>query len=185
MGISRISDGLKVLGEKRQRPVLQVESLNVERPMRFGTANYPGDDPFCSASRSGTADNDFQLEHRVRSSLWPIGSRAATASACTSWSVSGCCSIRMPSRSGRPYTARRLSWPARRAASRRSSNGFAAGEGFSVVPQSVAMYYQRADITWMVLTDVAPNEVRLAWPTAQHGRLIEDYLEAARSTVTD
>lgn len=38
----------------------------------------------------------------------------------------------------------------------------AAGEGFSVVPQSVAMYYQRADITWMVLTDVAPNEVRLA-----------------------
>jgi DNA-binding transcriptional LysR family regulator len=61
----------------------------------------------------------------------------------------------------------------------------AAGEGFSVVPQSVAMYYQRADITWMVLTDVAPNEVRLAWPTAQHGRLIEDYLEAARSTVTD
>jgi hypothetical protein len=27
--------------------------------------------------------------------------------------------------------------------------------------------------------------VRLAWPTAQHGRLIEDYLEAARSTVTD
>jgi DNA-binding transcriptional LysR family regulator len=61
----------------------------------------------------------------------------------------------------------------------------AAGEGFSVVPQSVAMYYQRADITWMVLTDVAPNEVRLAWPTTQHGRLIEDYLEAARSTVTD
>jgi DNA-binding transcriptional LysR family regulator len=61
----------------------------------------------------------------------------------------------------------------------------AAGEGFSVVPQSVAMYYQRPDITWMVLTDVAPNEVRLAWPAAQHGRLIEDYLEAARSTVTD
>ena len=59
----------------------------------------------------------------------------------------------------------------------------AAGEGFSVVPQSVAMYYQRPDITWMVLTDVAPNEVRLAWLTAQHGRLIEDYLEAARSTV--
>jgi DNA-binding transcriptional LysR family regulator len=61
----------------------------------------------------------------------------------------------------------------------------AAGEGFSVVPQSVAMYYQRADITWMVLTDVAPNEVRLAWLTAQHGPLIEDYLKAARSTVTD
>jgi len=37
----------------------------------------------------------------------------------------------------------------------------------------------------MVLTDVAPNEVRLAWLTAQHGRLLEDYLEAARSTVTD
>jgi hypothetical protein len=35
------------------------------------------------------------------------------------------------------------------------------------------------------LTDVAPNEVRLAWPTAQHGRLIEDYLKAARNTVTD
>jgi DNA-binding transcriptional LysR family regulator len=61
----------------------------------------------------------------------------------------------------------------------------AAGEGFSVVPQSVATYYQRADITWMVLTDVAPNEVRLAWPTAQHGRLIEDYLAAARSSLTD
>ena len=61
----------------------------------------------------------------------------------------------------------------------------AAGEGFSVVPQSVATYYQRADIAWMVLTDVAPNEVRLAWPTAQHGQLIEDYLAAARSTVTD
>jgi DNA-binding transcriptional LysR family regulator len=61
----------------------------------------------------------------------------------------------------------------------------AAGEGFSVVPQSVAMYYQRADISWMVLTDVAPNEVRLAWPTAQRGRLIEDYVEAARSAGTD
>jgi hypothetical protein len=36
-----------------------------------------------------------------------------------------------------------------------------------------------------VLTEVAPNEVRLAWPTAQHGRLIEDYLEAVRSTITD
>jgi DNA-binding transcriptional LysR family regulator len=59
----------------------------------------------------------------------------------------------------------------------------AAGEGFSVVPQSVAMYYQRADVAWMVLTDVAPNEVRLAWPTTQHGPLIEDYLEAARSAV--
>lgn len=61
----------------------------------------------------------------------------------------------------------------------------AAGEGFSVLPQSVATYYQRADIAWMVLTDVAPNEVRLAWPTAQHGRLIDDYLEAARTTRTD
>jgi DNA-binding transcriptional LysR family regulator len=61
----------------------------------------------------------------------------------------------------------------------------AAGEGFSVVPQSVARYYQRADIAWMVLTDVALNEVRLAWPTAQHGPLIEDYLEAARSTLTE
>jgi DNA-binding transcriptional LysR family regulator len=61
----------------------------------------------------------------------------------------------------------------------------AAGEGFSVVPQSVATYYQRADVTWMVLTDVAPSEVRLAWPTAQHGRLIEDYLAAARSSLTD
>jgi DNA-binding transcriptional LysR family regulator len=60
----------------------------------------------------------------------------------------------------------------------------AAGEGFSVVPQSVATYYQRADITWMVLTDVAPNEVRLAWPTAQHGRLIEDYVDAARCSLT-
>jgi hypothetical protein len=29
------------------------------------------------------------------------------------------------------------------------------------------------------------GEVLLAWPTAQHGRLIEDYLEADRSTVTD
>jgi DNA-binding transcriptional LysR family regulator len=57
----------------------------------------------------------------------------------------------------------------------------AAGRGFSILPQSVATYYQRPDIAWVLLTDVSPNEVRLAWVTARRSRLIDEVIDLAHS----
>ena len=55
----------------------------------------------------------------------------------------------------------------------------AAGRGFSVLPESTAKYYQRADVAWMPITGVAPNEVRLAWISGRHDRLVFEFVELA------
>jgi DNA-binding transcriptional LysR family regulator len=57
----------------------------------------------------------------------------------------------------------------------------AAGRGFSVLPESTATYYQRADVAWVPITDIAPNEVRLAWISGHHDALILEFVELARA----
>jgi DNA-binding transcriptional LysR family regulator len=55
----------------------------------------------------------------------------------------------------------------------------AAGRGFSVLPESTATYYQRPDVTWVPITDIPPNEVRLAWLSARRSRLITEFVALA------
>jgi len=60
----------------------------------------------------------------------------------------------------------------------------AGGRGFSVLPQSVADYYRRSDITALALRDVAPNEVRLAWLTDHRTPILDAFINLARDGVT-
>jgi DNA-binding transcriptional LysR family regulator len=59
----------------------------------------------------------------------------------------------------------------------------AAGRGFSVLPQSTASYYQRPDVAWMPITDIAPNEVRLAWVAGRRLPLIAEFVRLAERAV--
>jgi DNA-binding transcriptional LysR family regulator len=60
----------------------------------------------------------------------------------------------------------------------------AAGRGFSVLPQSAASYYHRPDVAWVPITDIAANEVRLAWVAARPSPLIAEFVQLAESTST-
>jgi DNA-binding transcriptional LysR family regulator len=60
----------------------------------------------------------------------------------------------------------------------------AADRGFSVLPESTASYYQRPDLAWMPITDIPPNEVRLAWASARRSPLIAEFVQLAESAVT-
>ncbi len=55
----------------------------------------------------------------------------------------------------------------------------AAGEGIIVLPQSAATYYRRPDIVYVPITDVAPNQVALAWDATRRSTLIRDFARAA------
>ena len=57
----------------------------------------------------------------------------------------------------------------------------AAGRGFSVLPESTAMYYQRADVVRVPITDIALSEVRLAWTSARHDPLISEFVDLAQA----
>ena len=57
----------------------------------------------------------------------------------------------------------------------------AAGRGFSVLPESTAIYYQRADVVWTPIADIAPNEVRLAWVSGHHDPLVSEFVELAQA----
>ncbi|HZA12128.1 LysR family transcriptional regulator [Mycobacterium sp.] len=60
----------------------------------------------------------------------------------------------------------------------------AAGRGFSVLPESTATYYQRPDVAWMPITDIPPNEVRLAWVSTRRNPLIAEFVQLAESAMT-
>jgi DNA-binding transcriptional LysR family regulator len=61
----------------------------------------------------------------------------------------------------------------------------AAGRGFSVLPESTASYYQRPDVAWMPITDMAANEVRLAWVSSRRTPLIAEFVVLAEAAVSD
>jgi len=60
----------------------------------------------------------------------------------------------------------------------------AAGNGIVVLPLSTAAFYTRPDVTHIRVTDIAPNQVCLAWDGARDSALIREYAEIARATET-
>jgi len=61
----------------------------------------------------------------------------------------------------------------------------AAGRGFSVLPESTATYYQRADVAWTPIIDIPPSEVRLAWAATRRTPLIAEFVVLAEAAVRD
>jgi DNA-binding transcriptional LysR family regulator len=57
----------------------------------------------------------------------------------------------------------------------------AAGRGVSIVPLSVATFYQRPDVVTVPVDNLAPNTVCLAWIATRRSRLIQDFATLATS----
>ena len=57
----------------------------------------------------------------------------------------------------------------------------AAGHGIVVLPLSTAVFYTRADISHVLVSDIAPNQVCLAWDSLRRSPLIGDYVAIART----
>jgi DNA-binding transcriptional LysR family regulator len=57
----------------------------------------------------------------------------------------------------------------------------AAGHGIAVLPLSTATFYTRADISHVLVSDIAPNQVCLAWDSLRRSPLIGDYVAIART----
>lgn len=57
----------------------------------------------------------------------------------------------------------------------------AAGRGVSVLPESTAHYYHRTDITYLPITDIPDNEVRLAWMANRRDTVISEFAELAHA----
>jgi DNA-binding transcriptional LysR family regulator len=57
----------------------------------------------------------------------------------------------------------------------------AAGHGIAVLPLSTATFYTRADISHVLVCDIAPNQVCLAWDSLRRSPLIQDYAAIART----
>ncbi|WP_112246868.1 LysR family transcriptional regulator [Kribbella monticola] len=55
----------------------------------------------------------------------------------------------------------------------------AAGNGISIVPQSVADFYHRPDVSTLPVNDLAPNKVALAWIATRRSRLIHSFADLA------
>ncbi|MGW4766760.1 LysR family substrate-binding domain-containing protein [Nocardia sp. NPDC004278] len=55
----------------------------------------------------------------------------------------------------------------------------AAGRGIIFLPLSVATFYTRADIGYLAVPDIAPNQVSLAWDADRHSPLIEEFADLA------
>lgn len=58
----------------------------------------------------------------------------------------------------------------------------AAGRGVVVLPQSAANFYRRTDIASIVLTDIGPSRVGLAWDATRRSRLINEFADLAATT---
>lgn len=57
----------------------------------------------------------------------------------------------------------------------------AAGRGLVILPLSVATFYTRPDITYVVVEDLVPTPVSLAWDAARRNPLLTEFAEIARS----
>ncbi|MER8162125.1 LysR substrate-binding domain-containing protein [Streptomyces sp. NPDC094472] len=60
----------------------------------------------------------------------------------------------------------------------------AAGRGVVVVPLSTALYFARPDITHVVIEDLGPSHVCLAWRSSRRDALIREYVDIARWTAS-
>jgi DNA-binding transcriptional LysR family regulator len=57
----------------------------------------------------------------------------------------------------------------------------AAGRGIVILPASTAAFYQRPDVASVLITDISPNQVCLAWPSARRSRLIAEFAHLAHA----
>jgi hypothetical protein len=48
---------------------------------------------------------------------------------------------------------------------------------------STASYYQRTDMSYLPITDIPPNDVRLAWAIGRRSPLIAEFVELAECAV--
>ncbi|TDD61079.1 LysR family transcriptional regulator [Kribbella antibiotica] len=55
----------------------------------------------------------------------------------------------------------------------------ASGRGISILPVSVAAYYQRPDVSAVPVNDIGPNKVCLAWLASRRSRAIQDFAALA------
>ncbi|MFI5731502.1 LysR family transcriptional regulator [Kribbella sp. NPDC051587] len=55
----------------------------------------------------------------------------------------------------------------------------AGGRGISILPRSVASFYQRPDVNAVPVNDIAPNKVCLAWLASRRSRAIQDFAALA------
>jgi DNA-binding transcriptional LysR family regulator len=55
----------------------------------------------------------------------------------------------------------------------------AAGRGIAVLPLSTATFYSRPDVRHLLITDISPNQVCLAWAASSHSPLVREYLSIA------
>jgi DNA-binding transcriptional LysR family regulator len=56
----------------------------------------------------------------------------------------------------------------------------ASGRGVVVLPLSTARFYTRADVVWVRITDLPPNQVSLAWESTRRDPLITEFAALAR-----
>jgi DNA-binding transcriptional LysR family regulator len=56
----------------------------------------------------------------------------------------------------------------------------AAGAAVCFAPESMARYYARPDLAWVMLTDVAPLQVALAWPEGADNALVRNFAAVVR-----
>ncbi|MEV7037641.1 LysR substrate-binding domain-containing protein [Amycolatopsis sp. NPDC051061] len=57
----------------------------------------------------------------------------------------------------------------------------AAGRGIAVIPRSTSEYYSRSDVAHLLVEDLPPNDVCLAWVAARRSPLIFAFAELLRS----
>ena len=55
----------------------------------------------------------------------------------------------------------------------------AAGRGLVILPKSAADFYTRPDVTYVLIEDIAPSEIALAWDNARRSVLFEEFADIA------
>jgi len=60
----------------------------------------------------------------------------------------------------------------------------AAGVAVCFAPESMASYYARPDLAWVLLTDVPPLQVALAWPEGAASALVRSFATVVRELAT-
>ncbi|MFD7285275.1 LysR family transcriptional regulator [Streptomyces sp. NPDC059863] len=77
-----------------------------------------------------------------------------------------------------PSEERRATPPPLRTVEEKLEN-VAAGRGVVVLPLSTATYYTRPDVTHVEISDIAPNQVCLAWASGRRDPLISEFASIA------
>ncbi|GAA1968354.1 LysR family transcriptional regulator [Amycolatopsis minnesotensis] len=57
----------------------------------------------------------------------------------------------------------------------------ASGAGAAISPASMTTYYSRPDIRWVLLHDVEPLRIDLAWNPGEHDPIVAEFVAAARA----